>query len=276
MLNLQSVVATGLFLIFVVLPADTTAQVLTGRTVAAGDNRPLSTVELKLLARSGEVVATAISNAEGVFRLSADSPGRYGLLAVGFGYDSVFVPDLELLSGDEVRVEVRLGPRPIDLPALEVLGSRGARDGLVSDYYRRLDQHRKTGRGTVLDRADLEFLSGLRAEVVVGRQRNVYQSREGGRVTTYLRRNGRYCVPAYYINGLKATPAALDIPVGSLQGVEIYRGNEHPEFSGCGVILLWTRRDWDQETQTLVTPRSPWRLVGIATGFLALILFGLR
>lgn len=259
-------------------PATAEGQVLTGVTVDAQENRRLPAVEIRLL-ENGNTVGVALTDSAGTFRLQAPYPGAFSLLATALGYDSVLVSALELEPGQEVQVEVRMGTRPVELAALEVVARRKRGQGLMSDYYYRLDQNRKTGRGIVLDRDQLEQVEGFTTSDILTREPNIILLRDRNNVKVIrVKRHGRYCRPIYYLNGMKADAGVLQIPVSVLEGIEIYRGADNLDFDNqCAVVIAWTRQDWEPpEPKDDLLSRSLWGSLGATAGILVLALISFR
>lgn len=271
--------AARVLLLLGLLNASTTeGQVLTGTVVEAEGNRLMPAVELRLI-EHGNTVGAALTDSTGVFRLRAPYPGQFSLWASALGYDSVFISGIELEPGQEVQVEVRLGSRPVELAPLEVLARRHRGRGMMKDYYYRLDQNRKTGRGIVLDRDQLEEVEGFATADVLGRQPRMAFRRNSNNVKElYVRRHGRYCRPKYYLNGIKADAGVLQMPVSILEGIEIYRGADNLEFdNNCAVVIAWTRQDWTPpEPRDDFLSRSLWASFGATAGILVLALITFR
>lgn len=245
---------SAFLLLSLALVSGVQAQEVTGRVLDGATEEPIATAEVALLAETGEPVALAVTDSAGWFRLRSAQPGVYRLEALGPGYEPLTVDSLRVDSGEGVAVELRLGARPFQMEAIEVLARRPMVSGPLRDYYWRVDQHRKTGRGIILDRAALVEYHGLSSMQVLGRQPFVKESRRGGPAAILLknRRPGfiptPYCTPAHYLDGLPVEATGiLSIPVSDLEGIEVYRSGEVPAFfqrsraSGCGVILAWTR-----------------------------------
>ena len=159
----------------------------------------------------------------------------------------------------EVTVELRLGPRPLEVEGLTVVTRRAVGPPALREFYERLERHRKTGRGVVLDRTILDRHVGQTGARALARESfhvREYAAFGGGEVE--IRRLGArfagppWCQPAMFLDGLPVDAATLrSIPASALAGIELYRGaHEVPArfmwadaSLTCGVILAWTRRD---------------------------------
>lgn len=255
---------------FAAAPAGLTAQgVVTGVVVDASTGDTIRVATVQLLAEAGDTADTNTTS-DGTFRLLVRAEGPYHLHATALGYDAVTSEPFDAGTSSGVVVEVRLGPRPVDLPALHVVSRRSDVGGLLSDYYRNLEWHRRTGFGTVLDREELEAYGSMPIRSIIVSQPGIQvHSRAGGLEFLTMRRAGQQCRPDIYINGLLAEPTDLfSLPVSSLEGIEIYRWTMPPEVppmsarNTCGLIMAWQRADAGKPLT--------WRRVFMAAG---LVLF---
>lgn len=245
-----------LVLVFLACAGEAGAQSVIGRVVDGSSGAPIPTAEVALLEESGRPVALAVTDSTGWFRLTLAEAGVYQLAASGPGYEELVADSVQVGTGEELALELRLGPRPFEMTSIRVVTRRMV-PGPLRDFYWRAEQHEKTGRGTVLDRVALREFAGLSSGAVIRRQPFVRESRRGGPSAILIkdRRPGmlgtRYCEPAYYLDGLPVDAAGiLSIPVSDLEGIEVYVRTEIlfalPPGGGrskeCGAILAWTRR----------------------------------
>lgn len=253
--GLQATIVAGLSLL---LPAVAPAQAVIGRAVDVATDQPVRAVEVAVLG-FGEVPAgLAVTDSTGWFRIPLAEPGLFRLRAVAPGYDSLTAADLDASEGEEVVVELRLGPRPLELEPIAVMARRNAIPLHLRDFYFRAERYEKTGRGFVLDRAALAENHGLTARAVLRRYTGMVEDIVGGgpsrlvlkrRYVDFFR--GHWCDPAFFLDGLPVDGQTIrSIPASDLEGLEVYRGlSQVPAAylrSGaattCGVILAWTRR----------------------------------
>jgi hypothetical protein len=223
---------------------------LSGAVLDASTGDTIHVATVSLLAEAGDTLVSRMTS-DGSFTFSIREDRSYRLGAVALGYDPVTSDPFEAGTSSGIVVEVRLGPRPVDLPAINVISRRSDLKGPLSDYYRNLEWYRKTGFGRVLDREELERRDPLPVRSILQGEQGlqIYTGRAGQDILA-VRRAGRVCAPAIYINGLIAESADLfAIPTSTLEGIEIYRWVTPPvtpslaAMNDCGLILAWTRTD---------------------------------
>jgi hypothetical protein len=243
----------------VALPVSAAGQALAGRVFDGYSGEPVARAEVAVLDVDGDAVGLAVSDSLGRFRINLRRAGSYRVSATATGYDRLVVDSVAVEVDQVVTVELRLGPRPLAVEGLTVVARRMVGPPALRAFYDRLERHRKTGRGVILDRAILDQHVGQTGARALARQSlNVreYFAYGGGRVE--VKRLGAHfgqtpwCEPAMFLDGLPVDAATIrSIPASSLAGVELYRGaHEVPaEFMWvdqsltCGVVAAWTRRD---------------------------------
>jgi hypothetical protein len=215
----------------VLLPAALGAQTVQGTVLATEDDAPIPGVEVALADEAGTVRAATISDTTGRFSLDAPEAGSYTLRASRLGLTAAEL-ELRLAGGERVTVEVRLGPDPIEVEPVQVVGRR-QRPARLRAFDDRVEESRRLGRGHVYTRADIERMRPVAARQLLfgvpGRQR---------------------CAFEVFSDGLPigSGESALDqLPYpDQLEGVEIYRGvtqipPQYYRYGMCGVVLAWTR-----------------------------------
>ena len=145
------------------------AQSLTGRVLDGLSGDPVRATRVEVL-QDGEAVGIDVSDHNGVFRVRLGRPGTYGVLATAAGYDPLIVDSLRIGAGEDVRVELTLGPQPFDVEGLRVVARRRAATQALDNFCHRLDQYEKTGLGLVMDREALERYEGERATTALIRE----------------------------------------------------------------------------------------------------------
>jgi outer membrane cobalamin receptor len=102
------------------------AAVLAGVVVDSASGQPLVTATVEVRAAAdGAVVAGALTDGEGRFRIQGLLPGRYVVRATTLGYDAVRVADIALAPGAVRQLEaMRLPPRAVVLDGLQVAAER--------------------------------------------------------------------------------------------------------------------------------------------------------
>lgn len=229
--------------------ARSSAQILRGRVLEAGSNRPIATAAVSVSAR-GQAPLSTESDSAGGFQLTLARPGWYGVRVDRLGYARAETDSVSVGRGEIVEIAIRLSVTAVPLAPLMVVERRSSR-GAPSEFYRRLESGRRTGSGwfitrEALDSMNVPSITGILARVPhVGME---YDLRGMAR-PVMLSQGG--CLPTLYVNGALlqlATGESIDdmFNPATLEGIEIYRNRtELPaEFAGpreCGAIILWTR-----------------------------------
>ena len=232
-----------------VLARPVRAQEVAGRLVGAGEI-PVPAARLQLVAADSEVVADAVSGADGRFSLAAPDTGAYRILATAAGRTGVFFGPVRVAGGRTSVVlhlprsgtqgDVTLAPLTATARAHSpVLEQRG--------FYER--QHTHYGRFLVGDelarlpgRTMLDHVRGLGIMVEpYGPQAfSLYRFTQGER-----------CYLAVFVDGQQSrNRVLLQLTDDDVAGVEYYRDDDIPaEYNPylvrgwkCGVVLIWTKR----------------------------------
>lgn len=255
--RLRSTFLSALLLALVPVPA--VAQALTGRAFDAVTGEAVAGVEVAVLTGDGAPVGLAVTDSVGAFHTAIAEAGRYRLVAEAAGYEPVAVDSVAIGAGEDVRVELLLGPRPFDVEGIRVVARRALGRPELRDFYWRLDRHERTGRGLALGREDLEQYRGETASRVLARESIHVQETIGPGVDRVIVKRrvpsiteAPWCVPAFFLDGLPVDGQVIRaIPASDLEGLELYRGPSQvpaaymgrPGATSCGVILAWTRAD---------------------------------
>lgn len=113
--------------------APAAAQTVEGRVVDRATEQPVPGATVALLDEAG-VAATAVSEPDGSFRVTALSPGEYRVSAARMGYRPMLSGAVRLEDGDVVRVEARMGLEPVAMDTLDVRGrARAGISGVLMD-----------------------------------------------------------------------------------------------------------------------------------------------
>jgi hypothetical protein len=254
------------------------AQVVHGTVVQAGTSRPLQDVAVSLR-QDGRVLAHSVTDTAGAFWLKGPRIGNYEIVAERIGYATVVSP-LELQLSEQVEVSVQLDVAAVPLEPLTVKVRSYYDLGLLTEFYERMARHERLGMGRFITRDQIDERHALdvgdllREFALV----NVHRQRTTSAYVTLRGGTSGECHPRVYLNGTLANRndrAYVDELVSpqDLEGVEIYRGlaqlpGMYHDASGCGVILLWTRRIADGEGR----PFSWKRLLG-AVGAVGIVFF---
>ncbi len=225
------------------------AQVVRGRILEAGGDRPVSMAAVSLLTKEAVEVGSILTGDDGRFQLSPGASGGFYLYVEALGFVPELQGSLSLTEGDTVEVDVFLAPSPIPVEPLVVEAEPQSRRLEMSGFLER----KEAGLGAFIEREDIEkrsprFLSDL------------FRTRPGFRVLggpgggfLVSRRTSSLCygtcAPLIYLDGLPMERGAIDqlIQPPLVEAIEIYSGiSQLPaQYSGaesaCGVVLVWTR-----------------------------------
>ena len=262
------------FVVFVITslagaPASLIAQVITGRVLELGSNRPIPAASVTLAADSRSLLISE-SDSAGTFRMAVPRAGRYTLRVARIGYASESSDTFEVRVRENVDVTIRMSVTPVRFEPLLVV-ERRTQIRPQAEFERRMASGQNSGLGVFITRKELDSSSAQSITDLLGRvpllrlsRENVVSNSEGG------------CIPTLYLNGARfqlATGESINdlIQPGSLEGIEIYRNRtELPrDFAGighCAAILFWTRVGEPSRG-------ASWRLLVAGVGVLGLLVF---
>ena len=220
-----------------------TIQVVSGTLLDFDTGNPIAGRTVTLLAENKETTGvTAMTDERGDFTLRTTRAGELRLTAGGEPYKTSTTPTFRLGVDELVFVKLfvsarepvmaplgvaaRLLPQSVGVSTLAGFTYRRER-ALGGEFFRMSDIQRLGARSLP------DLLRGVDG-VVVGDDGSVSMQRESGA-----------CRPIYFIDGVRATTAT--VAIANVFGVEVYsRESEIPavfsDASGCGVIVVWTRR----------------------------------
>lgn len=233
---------------------------LRGVVRSADTGRPVTGAMVRLLG----IEVTATTGNRGTFELTAVPPGRYRAVTeyLGLGSDTVEVE----VSGEALTLAIfTLETRPVELPDLRIELERGVRSLRLVGFYERMAR----GGGDYITREDLgrgdlvaafRRLPGVKLEQCVLEDGTRNPECWDLKITRGARLDDA-CPPRVYLDGhlLNLNPGLGPVPAGEsafsalerfprelLEGIEIYRDPatapaQYQGWSGCGVILAWTR-----------------------------------
>ena len=187
--------------------------------------------------------ATALTNANGAFRVDEVAPGPVFIEIRRIGYTPVIM-DTVLAEGAQLTMAFEMRPMALELTEIVVEGDRTL---YVSGHMRAFYERRETGLGSYFTRTEIEqrnprlvsdmfyFVAGIRVQAD----------------PTFLGQNRltvRGCgAPDIYIDGMRLDDTTLDALVipDHVQAIEAYTRLEAPgQYSragSCGAVLIWTR-----------------------------------
>lgn len=232
--------------------APAAAQTITGLVREAGTQAPLLGVQVLLVDDQEGPRAQAFTDERGAFMIRAPAAGSYRISAFLIGYATVASEAMDIAPHEEVTLEIRMAVEAVPLEPV-VVRHRNVMDSDLAGFYTRMERGRKSGFGHFISREDVERTSPLDATDLLRTAPGVRVVRGRGGYGAGLRMSGG-CVPAIFVDGSHVNRypmhgVSLDEVVSafSIEGVEVYRGaaaqiGRFHDPSGCGVILVWTRR----------------------------------
>ena len=240
------------------------SNALLGEVVDGATGEPVASAMVSLIDADGQLSGSAVSDGQGRFRIPHPGRGRaYTLEVEHIGYGQSTGP-VRFASGEEVRVEVELTTRAIELDPIVV---RERRRGILANvgFYDRLER----GLGLFIEREEIErrrpsaitdLLRGRPGLTVVTTRRFQEDVRLIGPVRLGAMEN---CQPKVVVDNAVVrmggerrqlpmgdnVSQALNqlVPVDEIEAMEVYT---HPsripvQYGGsdaaCGVIVIWTR-----------------------------------
>jgi hypothetical protein len=257
------------------------AQDVAGRVLEAGTSRPLHDVSIALVTTEGRPVVRTATDSAGAFRLRAPRFGTFRLHAEIIGMTTVSTDPFEVSEG-VMEVVLRMAETAVPLDPLTVEARGSAADlGVLQGYYERMRWNERAGIGRFITRDAIEArgpgsMSDMLREIP---RLSVHRARGVGAFVTARSPRGE-CHPALFIDGMRVNRrdrAYIDdmVQPGDVEGVEIYVGlaqlpGIYHDDTGCGVLLVWTRRAPDGGTP------MTWRRVVVATGIVAAMFLLIR
>ncbi len=233
------------------------AQTVRGVVIDELGNRSVAAAAVLLLAEDGTIRGGIISDSMGAYSITAAAPGKYSIRVDRTGYSTLTTPPFDIAVGDNIDLELRVARQTIVLDPVTVTGvAERTGPGPLAGFYLRKER----GRGAFVTREEIElkgnpdFTALLRAKghrvrvvpMVVGLYQ-VYTVRFSG--TGGAQQD---CPPVVYYDGIKIGQIDELNPdrffsTSGIEAIEAYPPMlAPPEFqdsaSGCGVIVVWTRR----------------------------------
>ena len=200
--------------------ASVTLQVTDGET---GEPLPGAIIRL-------DGVVRAVSDTTGYVLLDGLEPGRHQLDVAMLGRRTVS-PEIEVVSGQVLNLEVVLDPEAVDVPPVVVVGTPDGAAGVRGN--------RGRGGGRYFSREQIARMRIRRLSQLLVRI-NALQPNGRGRQAQ--------CVPRVVADGIMLGETSLDIfPVQDVEAVVVFsNGDMPPEFGGtsagvCGLVAVWTR-----------------------------------
>lgn len=252
----SSFVVAALLSAAAALPAATalSAQSVSGRVIDAATGSPVAQAAIEAIDDAGQPRAQTASDSAGAFALPLPA-GRYSFRVTHLSYDPLETESLQFSRGEVVRLEFRLGVRPIRMEPLVVTSRQRTHIG-SEQFYSRMQRQRALGQGDFITRDDIEQTTTSDINALITRHPQVRSTRAGpGGMTEMLvleARGGGLCVPALWVDGMRIMRNELTdlrswFHPDNVEGVEIYPNAAFapPELSGgseCGAIAIWSRQ----------------------------------
>jgi Carboxypeptidase regulatory-like domain/TonB-dependent Receptor Plug Domain len=245
------------------LSAPAAAQVLRG-TVVDHHGKPVDGAHVTAVTPSGTAVGDTVTGTDGGFAFHVPAIGGYILRATRVGYAAVATQPINVASGMDASVQLRLNASPVTLDTVTVVAESVAveqqRPYLAEVGFYARKHH---GLGRFLTRADLEktrsdrLTDALRGmpgvHIVCGNGQ--YCDVQGPAATTTFTRG--VCEQTVVLDGVVLRTGGISgagDPVDqllnpfNLDGVEVYSSpaGVPVQFKGymspCGAIIAWSRR----------------------------------
>jgi hypothetical protein len=188
----------------------------------------------------------AITSDSGDFRLTGLEPGTlvFNVRRIGFeaaSFTAVLKP------GKTHRANFRLSATALALPTVAVSDTM-----THTHWLDQFDRRKSTGRGTFLNRTDIEKKNARTGTDIVrtvpGIRLMALRGGIGNQVVMTRGGGGRPCYPTMFVHGLPYSGMLDDFAADDIEALEIYVGiSEIPtelDKNGrgfCGAIVIWTR-----------------------------------
>lgn len=222
------------------------AQVVNGRLLERGSDRPVVGASVELQESGGAVRARVLTDTVGDFLIAVEDAGTYRVAVSRVGYSPVLSPTFVVEREDTTAMVLRLVAGTIQLAPIKAVADARALPPSLAAFYDRVEDNR-SGRFITRDRIDqmramrasdlMRSMAGMR---IVGTRRDgtALRTREG-------------CEPMVFVDGVYVQMFGMSLDdlvrTNELEGVEVYSTSSlPPEFSrfrghGCGAVLFWTR-----------------------------------
>jgi len=205
------------------------------------------------------------SDDAGVGLLLRVPPGGQWLRIRRIGYrpESLFV---QTIAGKSLDTAVTLARVAVDLSPITVVGRRDIR-GPMAGFY----QRQASGSGRFITRADIEQRNPTNLTDLLRSVPGFRVETRGFRNTVRVR--GSRCAPLVWLDGQGLFAAEFDLDSfdpRTFDGIEIYSGSasvpvefqgNQSQSSGCGTIVLWSRRGEVREPKLKKDAQTPASLI---------------
>lgn len=229
------------------------AQTVRGRVVDGATMLPIPLASVTALSSAGRPLDRTAADSAGYFAVELRGAGAYRLRAERVGYRVVTSPDFDLGAGEALEVELHMSVMSVNLDPL-VITSRAEPPRLANLDRAGFYLRERNAPGLFMRREDIARTRGARLSDVLGSLPGARRATIQGRAGISLGRSGgtgRACPPAVFLDGMQVIRAeGIDdiVHVAAVEAMEVYRGPSQtpPQFAGgetgCGVVVIWTRR----------------------------------
>jgi hypothetical protein len=222
-------------------------QVLVGVVIDDATGEGVGGTAVELLGSAGNVNNTVLTDSAGAFLVEAEVTGRYTIRTRRLGYAEYTSDAIDLVRGDTVSVELRMGVEAIPLGALT---ARVDRDLLILDprlerlgFYERRDLYEdKMGFAVFLEPEDIRDRHPFRTTDLFQAMRRIRLDYLGGRRVEVRDLSGRpvtYCVDGTPLRPRRGESIDDYVHPASIAAVEVYMGDIGPAHLSCR-IAIWT------------------------------------
>lgn len=254
-------------------PVPSAGQTISGTLLDLETDQPIQFGLVMLYTTEGDSITQAVSDARGRFSVTSPEPGSFVMIAAALGYEETRAGTFDLGPDGRMQVEYRLPSEPLPLDAVLVSVGRPVVDHHLvrNGFVRRLQR----GTGRFITPYDIEQSTARSTEAlfesIPSMQVGTARSQVGGLnlpmphlgETVQFMTPAGLCTPTVYVDG---RPARIDprmgvtlshhVSINDVEAVEVYRrAAEIPvefapgtqdlsdtELTGCGMILVWTKR----------------------------------
>jgi hypothetical protein len=233
------------------------AQLLRGRVLDAADGKPVPHARISVVTAEGRVVARAATSTAGTFSVALRVTEPVRLRADRTGYAPTVTQPVQVGLYETLDVDVQMAVEPLRIEPLTVVGRiqpPRRRSLEVTGFYTRESR----GIGRFLRREEIERHANMDVAQVIDRIPGT--TRVGSVVvfdrsstTGILYRTGKgqgaLCPPQVYLDGTLVGTSLSLINPEHLEAVEVFQGASqipveyNGSAAGCGVILLWSRKE---------------------------------
>jgi hypothetical protein len=251
----RSATALVAFLAVSFQPTPSSGQTIRGTIVESETGDVIAHARIVMLGEAGDTAASGLSGDEGSFVVSATEWGTYVVSIARLGYHPHVDGPLRLTPGDTVDVSYQLSPLAFRMDPVVVQAAATVLFLQRAGFYHR----QRLGFGHHIEPARIELRRDAAqdiADLMVGIPGvRIFYSRSGSgksiRLTGMASLVASCNAPLFYVDGTRVLPVGRFEDIvrpWDVQAIEIFRRpSEIPAQyggaeSGCGVILIWTRR----------------------------------